>query len=94
MDSVQARGSTPDGRYVVSGSSDHRLHLWDVKDGNVKNAKKEILTFTLDATVTACIAAQDNGQSLPEMVSDDCISCGSSKQTKLSLQSAIQRSSF
>jgi WD40 repeat protein len=47
MDSVQARGSTPDGRYVVSGSSDHRLRLWDVKDGNVKDAKKEILTFTL-----------------------------------------------
>jgi WD40 repeat protein len=51
---VSAVAVTPDGRHVVSGSSDNTLRLWDLKDG------KEILTFTLDATVTACIAAQDN----------------------------------
>jgi hypothetical protein len=35
-----------------------------------------------------------DGRLLPEMVSDDCISCGSSNSTKQSLHSAIQRSSF
>jgi WD40 repeat protein len=51
MDSVAV---TPDGRHVVSGSYDNTLRVWDLKDG------KEILTFTLDATVRAYIAAQDN----------------------------------
>ena len=37
-----------------SGSDDTTPRVWDLKD------EKEILTFTLDATVTACIAAQDN----------------------------------
>src|SRR5271165_1997137 len=45
---------TPDGRYVVSGSADQTLRLWDLKDG------KEILTFTLDGEVSACMAARDN----------------------------------
>ena len=44
---------TPDGRHVVSGSGG-TLRVWDLKDG------KEILKFTLDAIVTACIAAQDD----------------------------------
>ena len=52
--SVNAVAVTPDGRHVVSGSWDKTLRVWDLKDG------KQILTFTLDATVTACIAAQDN----------------------------------
>ena len=33
---------------------DNTLRVWDLKDG------KEILTFTVDGEVTACIAAQDN----------------------------------
>ena len=45
---------TPDGRHVVSGSWDNTLRVWDLKD------RKEILTFTLDAIVTACVVAQDN----------------------------------
>jgi WD40 repeat protein len=39
---------------VVSGSWDHTLRVWDLKD------EKEILTFTIDGNVTACMAAQDN----------------------------------
>ena len=53
-DSVKAVAVTPDGRHVISGSSDDTLRVWDLKDG------KEILTFTVDGKVTACIAAQDN----------------------------------
>ena len=45
---------TPDGRHVVSGSDDCTLRVWDLKD------RKEILTFTTDGAVTACIAARDN----------------------------------
>ena len=51
---VNAVAVTPDGRHVVSGSDDHTLRVWDLKDG------KEILTFTVDGEVTACIVAQDN----------------------------------
>jgi WD40 repeat protein len=39
---------------VVSGSADHTLRVWDLKDG------KEILTFTVDGDVTACTVTQDN----------------------------------
>ena len=39
---------------LVSGSRDSTLRVWDLKDG------KEILTFTIDVQVTACIVAQDN----------------------------------
>jgi WD40 repeat protein len=51
---VNAVAVTPDGRHVVSGSWDNTLRVWDLKD------RKEILTFTLDAIVTACVVAQDN----------------------------------
>jgi len=51
---VSVLAVTPDGRYVVSGSSDNTLRVWDLKDG------KQIFTFTLDATLTACIMAQDD----------------------------------
>jgi WD40 repeat protein len=48
--SVNAVAVTPDGRHVVSGSGDNTLRVWDLKDG------KEMLTFTVDGNVTACIA--------------------------------------
>ena len=51
---VSAVAVTADGRHVVSGSHDHTLRVWDLKVG------KEILTFTVDVQVTACIVAQDN----------------------------------
>jgi hypothetical protein len=51
---VLAVAVTPDGRHVVSGSADTTLRVWDLKDG------KEILTFTVDGQVMACIVAQDN----------------------------------
>jgi WD40 repeat protein len=52
--SVRGVAVTPDGLHVVSSSGDNTLRVWDLKNG------KEILTFTLDGTVTACIAMQDN----------------------------------
>ncbi|MBV8274800.1 MAG: TIR domain-containing protein [Verrucomicrobia bacterium] len=52
--SVNAVAITPDGRHVVSGSPDNTLRVWDLQDG------KEILAFTVDGQVTACIAVQDN----------------------------------
>jgi WD40 repeat protein len=51
---VSAVAVTPDGRHVVSGSHDNTLRVWDLKDG------KEILTFTVDGELRACIVAQDN----------------------------------
>jgi WD40 repeat protein len=45
---------THDDRCIVSGSSDNTLRVWGFKDGN------ELVTFTLDGTVTACSVAQDN----------------------------------
>jgi WD40 repeat protein len=45
-DWVSAVAVTPDGRQVVSGSWDHTLRVWDLKD------EKEILTFTIDGNVT------------------------------------------
>jgi hypothetical protein len=51
---VTAVAVTPDGRHVVSGSWGDTLRVWDLRDG------KEIVTFTLDAGVTACIVAPDN----------------------------------
>jgi hypothetical protein len=51
---VSAVAVTPDGRHVVSGSADSTLRVWNLKDG------KEILTFTVDGEVTACIVARDN----------------------------------
>jgi WD40 repeat protein len=51
----QCRGSHTRWSLVVStGFYDKTLRVWELKDGN------EILTFTQDATVTACIVAQDN----------------------------------
>jgi len=45
---------TPDGRHVVSGSDDHMLCVWDLRDG------KEILKFNVDGIVRACIVTLDN----------------------------------
>ena len=52
--SVSAVAVTPHGRHVVSGSADNTLRVWDLKDG------RGILTFVVDALVTARIVAQDN----------------------------------
>jgi hypothetical protein len=45
---------TPDGRYVISGSWDNTLRVWNLND------EKELLKFTVDGNVTVCLAAQDN----------------------------------
>jgi TIR domain/WD domain, G-beta repeat len=42
---------TPDERHAVSSSHDQTLRVWDLK------SRKEILIFTVDGEVTACIAA-------------------------------------
>jgi WD40 repeat protein len=41
-------------RSWFKANNDNTLRVWDLKDG------KEILMFTLDGKVTACVAAQDN----------------------------------
>src|SRR5262249_31523792 len=51
---IKAMTVTPNGRRVVFGSDDGTLRLWDLKDGN------ELVGFTIDAHVTACVVAQDN----------------------------------
>jgi WD40 repeat protein len=53
-ESVDAVAVTPDGRYVVSGSEDRTLRIWDLKGG------KEIVKFTVDGDVRTCVAAQDS----------------------------------
>jgi hypothetical protein len=51
-DLVTAVALTADGRRVVSGSRDHTLRVWDLKD------RKELVTFTIDGVVTACTVAR------------------------------------
>ena len=51
---VGAVALSSDGRRAVSGSDDNALRVWDLKDG------KELVTFTVDANVSACALAQNN----------------------------------
>jgi WD40 repeat protein len=52
-DSVQAVAITPDGKQVVSASSDNTLKLWDLESGT------EIASFNGDGTLHCCAVAPD-----------------------------------
>ncbi|MDB9537380.1 hypothetical protein PN451_16350, partial [Dolichospermum planctonicum CS-1226] len=51
--SVNAIALTPDGKTVISVSSDHTIKIWDVGTG------KEIATFTGESPITCCAVASD-----------------------------------
>jgi WD40 repeat protein len=71
---VNAVAVTPDGRRVVSGSNDNSLRVWGLATGETKTTLQGHTDWVFAVAVTP--------DGLPEIVSDDCISCGSSKRTK------------
>ena len=44
---------TPDGRYVLSGSSDNTLKVWDLSSGRI------LATFTANGSVACCAVTPD-----------------------------------
>ena len=50
---VNAIALTPDGKTVISGSSDHTIKIWDL------GTDEEIATFTGESPITCCLVAPD-----------------------------------
>ncbi|MFM6254171.1 MAG: WD40 repeat domain-containing protein, partial [Dolichospermum sp.] len=50
---VNAIAVTPDGRTVISGSSDRTIKIWDLKTG------EETATFTGESLILSCAVASD-----------------------------------
>jgi WD40 repeat protein len=52
-DSVNAIALTPDGKTVISGSTDKTIKIWDLA------TRKEIATFTGESPIKCCAVAPD-----------------------------------
>jgi WD40 repeat protein len=67
VDSVNAVAITPDGKFVVSGSSDHTVKKWDL------NTATEVMTFRGHTSPVNAVAITPDGQKVVSGASDNTV---------------------